>query len=125
MNRDSKTLDLDGALDALSAPIVTGAPPSIYLVYGDIERDCTHKECDEAEAVTWCSDRQFDSDVEYVRADLLDKMDDRIRRIKFALHEIADEWVAARCGEPATAQEAYTIELARRMYSLAIKAFPI
>lgn len=38
-----------------------------------------------------------------------------------ALHDIAEEWAGAECGEPVYAQEAYAIELAKRMYALAVK----
>ena len=43
---------------------------------------------------------------------------DRMRR---ALHEIAEEWAGAECGEPVHAQEAYAIGLAKRMYALAVE----
>ena len=36
-----------------------------------------------------------------------------------ALHEIAEEWCGAECGEPVHAQEAYAIALAKRMYTIA------
>jgi hypothetical protein len=39
-----------------------------------------------------------------------------------ALHEIAEEWAGAECGEPVHAQEAYAIALAKRMYQLAVEA---
>lgn len=39
-----------------------------------------------------------------------------------ALREIAEEWAGAECGEPVTAQEAYAIHLAKRMYQLAMEA---
>lgn len=42
-------------------------------------------------------------------------------RLRRALHEIAEEWAGAECGEPVTAQEAYAIELAHRMYRLAVE----
>jgi hypothetical protein len=45
-----------------------------------------------------------------------------IERLRRALHEIAEEWAGAECGEPVHAQEAYAIELARRMYRLAAAA---
>jgi hypothetical protein len=38
-----------------------------------------------------------------------------------ALHEIAEEWAGAECGEPVHAQEAYAIGLAKRMYWLAVE----
>ncbi len=43
-------------------------------------------------------------------------------RLRRALHEIAEEWAGAECGEPVTAQEAYAIGLAHRMYRLAADA---
>lgn len=39
-----------------------------------------------------------------------------------ALHEIAEEWAGAECGEPVHAQEAYAIGLAKRMYAIAAAA---
>lgn len=57
--------------EEIKPPKVTGSPERIWLVYGDIERDCTHAECEGADSVSWCEDKQFDSDVEYVRADAL------------------------------------------------------
>ncbi len=42
-------------------------------------------------------------------------------RMRRALHEIAEEWAGAECGEPVHAQEAYAIGLARRMYALAVE----
>jgi hypothetical protein len=42
-------------------------------------------------------------------------------RMRRALHEIAEEWAGAECGEPVHAQEAYAIGLAKRMYALAVE----
>ena len=42
-------------------------------------------------------------------------------RMRRALHEIAEEWAGAECGEPVHAQEAYAIGLAKRMYTLAVE----
>ena len=42
-------------------------------------------------------------------------------RMRRALHEIAEVWAGAECGEPVYAQEAYAIGLARRMYALAVE----
>ena len=44
-----------------------------------------------------------------------------IERLRRALHEIAEEWAGAECGEPVYAQEAYAITLAKRMYALAVE----
>jgi hypothetical protein len=65
--------------DELPPPKVTDAPAAIWLVYGDIERDCTHWECARNGDVGWCEDKQFDSDVEYVRADTIEAQADQIR----------------------------------------------
>ena len=53
------------------APKVTGSPDRIWLVYGELEHDDTHQECYLHGEVTWCQDKQFDGDVEYVRSDKL------------------------------------------------------
>jgi hypothetical protein len=42
--------------------------------------------------------------------------------LRVALHEIAEEWAGAECGEPVHAQEAYAIALAKRMYGIAAAA---
>jgi hypothetical protein len=47
---------------------------------------------------------------------------DEIERLRRALHEIAEEWAGAECGEPVHAQEAYVIGLAKRMYGIAADA---
>lgn len=52
-------------------PCVTGAPDTIYLVYGDLEESTTHAEEKVHGEVVWCGDKQFSSDVRYVRADLV------------------------------------------------------
>ena len=43
-------------------------------------------------------------------------------RLRMALHEIAEEWAGAECGEPVHAQEAYAIGLSKRMYALAAES---
>jgi chromosome segregation ATPase len=48
--------------------------------------------------------------------------DAEIVALKGRLHEIAEEWAGAECGEPVTAQEGYAIGLCKRMYRLA--AYP-
>lgn len=52
-------------------PRVTGAPETVWLVYGDLEHDDTHANCCAIGEVTWCEDAQFPADVRYLRADLL------------------------------------------------------
>lgn len=53
---------------------------------------------------------------------MLGRQQIKIERLRRALHEIAEEWAGAECGEPVTAQEGYAIGLARRMYKLAAEA---
>jgi hypothetical protein len=45
----------------------------------------------------------------------------RLKTPNAELHDIAEEWVGAECGEPVHAQEAYAIGLAKRMYTLAVE----
>lgn len=52
----------------------------------------------------------------------LAERDAEIVALKGRLHEIAEEWAGAECGEPVTAQEGYAIGLCKRMYRLA--AYP-
>lgn len=51
-------------------PSILNAPEEIWLVYGDIEYDSDHSECNE---VTWCSESQYPADVRYVRADTVER----------------------------------------------------
>jgi hypothetical protein len=45
-------------------PRITHAPDVIYIQVGDIDEDVDFRQV-ETEDVTWCEDRQFDSDLEY------------------------------------------------------------
>lgn len=73
--------------DDFKQPVVTDSPEFIWLQYGDIERDCTHAECYLQGDVTWCEEKQFDSDVKYVRAILFDAVIDERDRLRAALAE--------------------------------------
>jgi len=99
--------------DDVMDPKLLGAPKSIYLNYGQIERDCLHDDCDE---VTWCASPQDQADVKYVRSDLLEKEQAENYRLRIALHEIAEEFAGSECFLPAAAAEAYAIERAHRTY---------
>ena len=46
-------------------------PPRVWLNYGDLDRDYTHAELFRDGDVSWSEDEVFDSDVMYVRADLV------------------------------------------------------
>lgn len=61
--------DEDDADSRANEPRVDGSPDVVWLVYGDIEVDDTHRECCASGEVTWCEDSQFPSDVQYLRAD--------------------------------------------------------
>ena len=65
-----------------SPPRVTGSPKSIWLVYGDIDADAVHSECQE---VMWCEDGQYSADVKYVRANLFDAQAVEIERLRTAI----------------------------------------
>jgi hypothetical protein len=88
-------------------PRVTGSPESIWLVYGDIDGDADHAECDE---VMWCEDSQYASDVKYVRADQFDAQAAEIDRLKTALEKIArhmsSDWPAICIENVKTARNA-------------------
>jgi hypothetical protein len=52
-------------------PRVTGSPERIWLVYGELEHDDTHAALIAADNhVGWCGQSVFDTDQEYVRADI-------------------------------------------------------
>ena len=72
-----------------------------------------------------CSEREVqDAAMTNLRIDLRECADVRdrdIERMRRALHDIAEEWAGAECGEPVHAQEAYAIGLAKRMYALAVE----
>jgi len=76
--------------DTSPPPKITDAPAAIWLVYGDIERDCTHQECNRNGDVGWCDDKQFDSDVEYVRSDTIEAQAERIRVLREAIQNMLD-----------------------------------
>ena len=63
--------DEDPADPSVHEPRVTGSPEAIWLVYGDLEHDDTHRECCATGDVTWCEDAQFPADVRYTRTDLV------------------------------------------------------
>jgi len=56
------------AAKIIAGSIRESAPKSIFLIVGEgLEGDETF---DQLDGVTWCADSQFDSDIEYVRADI-------------------------------------------------------
>jgi len=76
---------------------------------------------------THCWDEDTSKDVwshsaDQLRAYAEQAVAQETERLRRALHEIAEEWAGAECGEPVTAQEAYAIGLAHRMYRLAADA---
>jgi hypothetical protein len=81
-------------------------------------------EIDECEAVIAC----LGDDAALLRHDNphceiaanMDAAADMLEKMRRALHDVAEEWAGAECGEPVHAQEAYAIGLAKRMYALAV-----
>jgi hypothetical protein len=89
---DGSELGLDVEDDEGSAPPrVTDAPADIWLVYGELEHDDTHWNCCRDGEVSWCEDKQYDSDVHYVRGDRYDDLCTEIERLRAALAESCDE----------------------------------
>jgi len=73
-------------------PRVTDAPDTIYLNYGDIERDATHRECCASGEVTWCEDAVFESDVKYVRADRFEALVAALKKANDQAEHFEREW---------------------------------
>lgn len=46
-------------------PKALNPPERIFLQVGDIDEDCEFSECEDSGEVTWCADRQWDTDIEY------------------------------------------------------------
>lgn len=57
-------------VDEVQPPRVLNSPESIWLCYGEIERDDEHRNIHASGEVLWCEDPQHLADVRYVRADL-------------------------------------------------------
>ena len=67
-------------------------PEKIYLNLGtDIEPDGDFSELAENSDVTWCADRIWDTDIEYIRLDLVETI----------LHEVARRWGSDHGGSTA------------------------
>lgn len=60
--------------DATPAPRVLNPPERIWLVYGDLDADALHATLATSDDVLWAADQQFDADVPYVRADIVDDL---------------------------------------------------
>lgn len=75
----------------MTGPKVTNAPDSIYLCYGDIEDDCTHAEVCRDGEVTWCEDQPEDSDIKYIRSDIVDALRVELAELKLAHVELLEE----------------------------------
>ena len=75
---------------------ITGSPETIWLNYGDIDRDDTHKNCARDGEVTWCDEAVFYSDIKYVRADIAQAREAElvahVERLKRALEMPCDRW---------------------------------
>ena len=83
------------------------------------------------DAITWNCQVALDPAVSTEAQSLIKQERDRAELAearaesrRLVLHEITEEWAGAECGEPVTAQEAYAIQLAKRMYQLAVRDHP-
>lgn len=63
-------------------PKITGSPETIWLNYGDLERDDTHENCSRNGEVTWCEEAVFVSDVKYVKADRIEELERKVFALK-------------------------------------------
>ncbi len=48
---------------------ITNTPTRIYLIYGIDDHECTEIDHNECVDVPWSNNREYPSDVEYIRAD--------------------------------------------------------
>ena len=70
-------------VDIEELPKVTDAPENIWLIYGDLERTCSHQEVMRDGEVLWAENEAEGVAVKYVRADsILAKLEaaQRLRR---------------------------------------------
>jgi hypothetical protein len=72
-------------------PRVTDAPADLWLVYGELEHDDTHWNCCRDGEVSWCEDKQYDSDVHYVRGDRYDDLRTEIERLTACLKKANEQ----------------------------------
>ena len=77
--------------EGTAPPRVTDAPADIWLVYGELEHDDTHWNCCRVGDVSWCEDKQNNSDVHYVRGDRYDDLCAEIERLRKKLAESCAE----------------------------------
>ncbi len=64
----------DETEESMAPARVTDAPDEIWLVYGELIEDGAHADLSSSGEVLWCEDKQFVSDVRYVRADRFDEV---------------------------------------------------
>lgn len=84
--------DVDDAEDERSAPPrVIDPPADLWLVYGELEQDDTHWICCRDGEVSWCEDKQYDSDVHYVRGDRYDDLHTALTEL-LACHTESAGW---------------------------------
>ena len=78
--------------DECSAPqLVTDPPADLWLVYGELEHNDTHWNCCRDGEVSWCEDKQYDSDVHYVRGDRYDDLHTALTEL-LACHTESAGW---------------------------------
>jgi len=70
---------------------VTDPPADLWLVYGELEHDDTHWNCCLEGEVSWCEDKQYDSDVHYVRGDRYDDLHTALTEL-LACHTESAGW---------------------------------
>lgn len=77
----------------LPPPKVIGAPDRIWLCYGELERDDDHSALHQIhDVVTWCEDSVFQSDVQYIRTDLIEQQAQEITELNTMMTYQAKSW---------------------------------
>ena len=117
-----RVTDNEYADPAVNEPKVTDPPEAIWLVYGDLERDDTHRECCASGEVTWCEDAQFAADVRYVRAATAEA---KLLALELALSELRHETMRVLVAWDGTVlPKAHDCLMQERMESLRVALGP-
>lgn len=64
--------------EVLADITIKNMPNSIYLVLGDLDVETNDIDFENTDEVTWCEDKQWRTDVKYIREDVVKKLIDAI-----------------------------------------------
>jgi hypothetical protein len=75
---------------------VTNAPDQIYLCYGDIDEDVDHNKWrNEDYEIAWCENQPENSDIKYIRADIVDVLRAELAKAKSKIKELEESALEA------------------------------